>query len=247
MPNINRSSNFSHSFSNDVYHIEESQTEPKGGAPRFVKAMKDRIEQFKTITDGHGETIVCFSGDAFSPATLTPYTEGSEMPPILNMAQVDVAVIGNHELDRGIEVMKRRIDECNFPWLMSNIIDSKTNSIIGDVPMTHVIERAGIRVGFIGLGSQDWINTLSLPDRGRLVCKDFVFQATKLASHLRKNEHCQFVVALTHMGMDDDLHLAQNAAGVDLVLGGHDHTAVLDKRNGVYVVKSGTEFQVSLS
>lgn len=208
--------------------------------------MKDRIEQFKTITDGQGETIVCFSGDAFSPATLTPYTEGSEMPPILNMAQVDVAVLGNHELDRGLEVMKMRMSECNFPWLMSNIIDSKTNSIIGDVPMTHVIERAGIRVGFIGLGSQEWINTLSFPDRRRLICKDYVLQATKLALQLRKNEHCKLVVALTHMGMSDDLRLAEEAVGIDLVLGGHDHTAVRDKRNGVYVVKSGTEFQVWL-
>jgi 5'-nucleotidase / UDP-sugar diphosphatase len=34
------------------------------------------------------------------------------------------------------------------------------------------------------------------------------------------------VVALTHLGYLDDVKLAQNVAGIDLILGGHSHTVL---------------------
>ena len=44
---------------NDVYHIEERETEPVGGAARFVTA----INNMKDLNP-----LVLFSGDAFSPS-----------------------------------------------------------------------------------------------------------------------------------------------------------------------------------
>ncbi len=46
---------------NDVYNIEESKTEPKAGASRFLTAIKMfQIEE---------PCLVLFSGDAFSPSS----------------------------------------------------------------------------------------------------------------------------------------------------------------------------------
>ena len=44
---------------NDVYNIEEREVEPKGGAARFVTAIKNRSEL---------NPMVLFSGDAFAPS-----------------------------------------------------------------------------------------------------------------------------------------------------------------------------------
>lgn len=62
--------------------------EPVGGAARFVTAIQSEIKRHS------GPTLTLFSGDAFSPSPLTPFTNGDEIPPILNATCVDVACIG---------------------------------------------------------------------------------------------------------------------------------------------------------
>lgn len=71
-----------------MYNIDVAQREPVGGAARFVTAVNEAVASHR------GETMVLFSGDAFSPAPLTTITEGAEMPPILNATKIDVACIG---------------------------------------------------------------------------------------------------------------------------------------------------------
>ena len=41
----------------------------------------------------------------------------------------------------------------------------------------------------------------------------------------------------------NDIKLAKNVKGIDLILGGHDHLIVQEKVNDSVVVKSGTDFK----
>lgn len=41
---------------------------------------------------------------------------------------------------------------------------------------------------------------------------------------LRKDHGCDFIIALTHMMGYNDTKLAKSVKGIDLILGGHDHT-----------------------
>lgn len=72
-----------------MYNIEVSKSEPIGGAARFITTVKDQI----AAADG-ADTLVTFAGDAFSPAPLTYYTNGEEIPPVLNAAGVTVSCVG---------------------------------------------------------------------------------------------------------------------------------------------------------
>ena len=69
-------------------------------------------------------------------------------------------------------------------------------------------------------------------------------QGTRLAEELR-GKGCDFIIALTHMRVPNDLLLAENVRGVDLILGGHDHDYSVRRHGpgGVWVVKSGTDFR----
>lgn len=73
---------------NDVYNVAQGSSEPVGGAAGFVSAVQKELRIANT------DTLVVFSGDAFSPAPLTNYTNGEEIPPVLNAAHVDIACIG---------------------------------------------------------------------------------------------------------------------------------------------------------
>lgn len=157
-----------------------------------------------------------------------------------------VACIGNHELDNGIDVMKKRIAETNFPWLVSNMFDKATGRPIGDVQVTHIEERDGVKFGFMGLASLEWIVTLAKVEMDDLNYIDFIETADKLSKELR-DQGCDVIIAITHMMQPDDEKVARLAKDVDIVLAGHDHIVWKAKINGRWAIKAGTDFKVSLS
>jgi 2',3'-cyclic-nucleotide 2'-phosphodiesterase (5'-nucleotidase family) len=51
------------------------------------------------------------------------------------------------------------------------------------------------------------------------------------------------VIALTHMMKENDIKLADNVRGIDLILGGHDHLVVNVKVKESTIIKSGSDFE----
>lgn len=68
--------------------------------------------------------------------------------------------------------MKTLSDGCNFPWLLSNMV-GRQNKIPARGIRTHIMERHGLKIGFMGLAEQDWIATLSDPPED-IQYQDFV-------------------------------------------------------------------------
>eukprot|EP00330_Aristerostoma_sp_ATCC50986_P005806 CAMPEP_0114586418 /NCGR_PEP_ID=MMETSP0125-20121206/9652_1 /TAXON_ID=485358 ORGANISM="Aristerostoma sp., Strain ATCC 50986" /NCGR_SAMPLE_ID=MMETSP0125 /ASSEMBLY_ACC=CAM_ASM_000245 /LENGTH=212 /DNA_ID=CAMNT_0001781857 /DNA_START=62 /DNA_END=700 /DNA_ORIENTATION=- len=201
---------------NDVYTIEESKNEPVGGIARF----KTALNQFKDLNP-----LTLFSGDCFSPSTLTNVTKGTHMIYPLNSFGIDVACLGNHEFDLYLDVLKDNISKCNFPWLLSNVTDPDTKEPLGGGKAYYTLIKNKIKIGFMGLAEYDWFNLLPLtPDE--LVYEDFVECARRMTKFLREEEKCDIVIALTHMRNHNDEKLAQEFEDIDLILGGHDHVDV---------------------
>lgn len=70
--------------------------------------------------------LLLFSGDAYNPSLMSTLTKGKQMVPILNAMNVAVSCVGNHDFDFGVENMEKLNKECNFPWLMANVLDVNT-------------------------------------------------------------------------------------------------------------------------
>ncbi|XP_045455614.1 snake venom 5'-nucleotidase [Melitaea cinxia] len=219
---------------NDVYNIEQTtNTEPVGGALRFSTAVKALQ---------HLNPLVLFSGDAFSPSMLSTFTKGEQMVPVLNEIGTHCAVFGNHDFDFGLDVLSNLVAQCNFPWLMSNVIDNETGRPLGDGKITHALLCNGHKIGLIGLVEQEWLDTLATINPEEVTFIDFLQAGTKLASQL-KQEGCEYVIALTHMRTPNDIKLAEGDTDIDLILGGHDHVYEVLEINNKYIVKSGTDFR----
>ncbi|XP_026333731.1 snake venom 5'-nucleotidase-like isoform X2 [Hyposmocoma kahamanoa] len=219
---------------NDVYNIEQTtNTEPVGGALRFSTAVKAMQ---------HLNPLILFSGDAFSPSMLSTFTKGEQMVPVLNEIGTHCAVFGNHDFDFGLEVLSGLVAQCNFPWLMSNVIDNETGRPLGDGKITHAVMCNGHKIGLIGLVEQEWLDTLATINPEEVTFIDFLQAGSKLASQL-KQEGCEYVIALTHMRTPNDIKLAEGDTEIDLILGGHDHVYEVIEVNNKYIVKSGTDFR----
>ncbi len=77
------------------------------------------------------KAITLFSGDCFSPSTLTNIKGGEQMVYALNGIGIDCACYGNHEFDFEIEHTLKLAKSCNWPWLLGNIKYTLNNTFLG--------------------------------------------------------------------------------------------------------------------
>lgn len=174
------------------------------------------------------------------------------MVDVFRACKVDVACLGNHDLDFGVAQMEKLIEKTQpCPWLISNLFDKATNEPIGHL-REHFCKEIRIKdsdktlkVGFFGLMEFEWLCTLCPLVTEELEYREFVECAQKMSHLLREVHKCDLVVALTHMRVPNDRKLASLVPSVDFVLGGHDHSYVaeVDQKTGVFVIKSGTDFE----
>ncbi len=194
-------SSFSIVHFNDIYDIECSVDEESvGGAARFISAIEGLIAD--------RPSLVVFSGDALSPSLskilitliktvrhlysfvnlVSTVTKGKHMIDILNKCHLICACLGNHEFDFGLNNLKECVQNSNFPWLISNVIDSETKKPLGDVEDKKIVEINGVRIGFIALVEEDWTATLSAIDPDDIEYETYIDAGKRLANELR-NEH----------------------------------------------------------
>lgn len=220
-------------------------------------------------TDDDLRGLTLFSGDVFNPSIESSVTRGEHMIEVMNAMSIDCACLGNHDFDFGYPHLQKLMQQTNFPWTFTNIADvGHTDAERGHEedpqPNDRQVEGTlrswvrqvhGIRIGCIGLVERDWIATVpSFPPNFRY--RSMVQVAKMLSKELRDpsgKHRCDIVIALTHCRLPNDIDLAnalgatrdapENEHGVDLVLGGHDHTYYVGKGIDEYV---GEDWQTSL-
>lgn len=144
-------------------------------------------------------------------------------------AGVDAAVIGNHELDRGVVILKKKIEEnARFPLLSANITHSDvlaypliSPALIGDV--------AGARIGLIGLTSYQDSKKQHEDDPGFTLIPPLV-ALQQVASQLAP--HVDVILLLSHLGYQQDgvigdIEMANWLSELmvpAIVVGAHSHT-----------------------
>lgn len=93
---------------------------------------------------------------------------------------------GYHDLDNSIDVLTERIAETNFPWLLSNLDDRHTGKPLANCRRFHILQRAGLTIGFIGLASMEWISTLTHVSPDDIVYTSFTTAACNYSDILRR-------------------------------------------------------------
>jgi 5'-nucleotidase/UDP-sugar diphosphatase len=213
---------------NDVYAI--APIEGRGGLAR-VATLKQRVAAV-------GRTpLLIMAGDFLSPSVASSVFKGEQMVASLNAAGLDIATLGNHEFDFGLDILRQRIKESRFTWVNSNVVERNGQPMAGTVPYL-VREFSGVRVGFIGLCltteeiKRDNIGTLQLLDPYE--------SAAKYLAVLRQ-EKVDAIVAITHLTLAEDQVLVERFPEIDVVIGGHEHVPITLTQNRTLISKAGAE------
>jgi 5'-nucleotidase / UDP-sugar diphosphatase len=202
-----------------------------GGLAR-VATVKQRLS-----ANGH-PVLLLLAGDFLSPSVASSVFKGEQMVATLNAAGLDYATFGNHEFDFGIDVLKQRMAESSFTWVVSNVVDAKTGGPIGKAVPYAVRSIGGLKIGFIGL----CITTSSIVPtvRSQFRFSDPMAAAAKYLP-LLKRDGANVVVAITHLDFADDRVLAQKYPQIDVIVGGHEHYPLTATEGRTLVSKAGSD------
>ena len=156
----------------------------------------------------------------------------------MNALKYDAMTVGNHEYNFGLKVLRKAQSEAKFPWLSANTYRKGTD----ETYFTPYIlkEVNGVRVGVLGLTTPAIPNWENAENYEGMEFRNPVSEARKWVAILREKEHVDLVVIAVHMGIGVDLltgearpgeqpheneaiEIAQQVAGVDIILMGHTH------------------------
>ncbi|MFH1123267.1 MAG: 5'-nucleotidase C-terminal domain-containing protein [Pseudomonadota bacterium] len=152
-----------------------------------------------------------------------------------NAIGYDAIVLGNHEFDHPLSVLKEQMKMAKFPFLSANV---KTKEGLHLVQPYIVKAFDGFKVGILGLTTKE-TEVVGNPDHiSDLLFEDEVEVARGLVPELRKQ--ADLVIALVHMGIYESSQwgskrLASEVDGIDLIVDGHTHTRL----DSPIVVKMG--------
>ncbi|MBN1150366.1 bifunctional metallophosphatase/5'-nucleotidase [candidate division WOR-3 bacterium] len=206
-----------------------------GGFSR-ISSFKNNLES-DTALDG---VFLVSSGDDF----INPiYSVFSGQPEVrgMNLARYDVYCPGNHEFDNGTKMFSNAISEAEFEIVCANITfsDSALNEIVKDY---STFEIEGVKIGFFGLMTPDFFK-LTNPGDSQVFMTEDIFKVAERAVVELESLGCGAVIGVTHTGFRIDSLLAENVEGIDLIIGGHDHTQYYEYVNGVALVQNGAGSQ----
>lgn len=193
-----------------------------------------RAALIQSIRQENPNVLLLDAGDIFQGTPYFNYYGGELEFKLMSMMQYDLATIGNHDFDNGIEGLYAQLPHANFELVSANY-DFKNTVMNGHVKPYKVLDKDGIKVGVFGLG----IGLDGLVDKKNYketVYNDPLSVAQDMARILKQELKCDLVICLSHIGYkykDDpekicDTKLATLTKDIDLIIGGHTHT-FLDK------------------
>src|SRR5271166_1995387 len=216
-----------------------------GGFARLAPLIAAR----KAARQAQGPVLALDAGDYSMGTPFAAATRelGSELQLFFEMGY-DATTFGNHEWDFGPDGLGASIGVAASAGRVPAVVASNTDFSKDDPTLADlqhlardglirrylVIERGGIRFGIFGVLGKE--ATFYTDGAGAITFPDHIETAKEMVTVLREAEKVDVVICLSHGGVEkgkggrftdgDDVRLAKAVPGIDVVIGGHSHTAL---------------------
>ena len=194
--------------------------------------MIRRIEMLRQEREKHPDLLLFDSGDFFQGSAYFTMFKGEVEVGLMNRMGYDAVMIGNHEFDAGLEEMARIFRLANFPIVCANY-DFTGTPVEGLVKPYIIIKRNGVKIGVFGIGKK-MEGLVAAKNCVGVKYLDPAKVALETATMLKEEKKCDVVICISHLGWkvggDDDQYMVSHSRNIDLVLGGHSHTYLVEDR-----------------
>ena len=210
----------------DPFGPKHHRNANKGGIAR-------RAALIAQIRNENPNTLLLDAGDIFQGTPYFNYYEGELEFRLMSTLKYDVATLGNHDFDNGVEGLFKQLPHAKFDFVSANY-DFKNTVLDTHIKPYKVIVKDGIRIGVFGLGIEleGLVNKKNFKETTYL---DPIEIAQDITKELKEKEDCDLIICLSHLGYFyknnpdtiSDLNLAKATKDIDLIIGGHTHTFLL--------------------
>lgn len=202
-----------------------SRIEPLPPTDRTAPGMGGVVRRASYIDQVRSENEQVLLFDAGDFLQGTPYFnlfKGEVEIKAMNLMHYDAATLGNHEFDYGLAILEKVVRQAAFPIVSSNY-DFSGTALAGLVKPYLVLKKGKLRIGVIGIDVQPK-GLIAADNYNGMKFLDPEETANNLAEKLRREEKCDLIICLSHLGYSADVRLAESSRNIDLILGGHSHT-----------------------
>ncbi|MGM0841724.1 MAG: bifunctional metallophosphatase/5'-nucleotidase [Bacillota bacterium] len=211
-----------------------------------LKDIAKRATAIEHVRAENPEALLLDAGDVFSGTLYFNEFLGQADLEFMNYLGYDAMTFGNHEFDLGAspeghQALADFVKGAEFPFVSANVdftkdpkFDGLQNYEISEDPTDGEIyngivkEVDGEKVGIFGLTTEE---TPFISSTGDIEFQNYIDRATEMVEEF-EDQGINKIIALTHLGYDDslqydnDLELAKQVDGIDIIVGGHSHTAL---------------------
>lgn len=211
---------------NDIH----SRIEPfpnDGGRNANQGGMTKLASLVNKVRSDSDNVLLLDSGDFFQGTPYFNLYRGELELKLMSQMGYDASTLGNHEFDNGLEGILQQLEHAKFEILSSNYDFSDTILKEAFRPF-KIFKKSGIKIGVFALGIS-LEGLVGSKNYGKTKYLDPVEVAKEMIEELKRNR-CDLIICLSHLGYSyrsekiDDLKLASQVSGIDLILGGHTHT-----------------------
>jgi len=226
--------NDEHSTLMPIPFVDYSPDEPNptlGGFARLASKVNEIREQKAAVQ----EPVLLFSGGDIMGGSPFAWLILNEEAPEINLMHLigyDLMVVGNHEFDYGPDTFASYLKLAGYPEAHSKMQVISSNI---EIPEGHALNAAeikrtviyeldnGLRIGVFGLLGKDAVSVAPLAEP--ITFREQHETAREMVAELRA-QGVDVVIAVTHSGVPEDIDLANDVSGIDVIIGGHDHVAL---------------------
>ena len=211
----------------DPFPADHPRNPNMGGAARRASIIEQIRKEEKNV-------LLLDAGDIFQGTPYFNYYGGELEFKIMSMMQYDLATMGNHDFDNGLEGFYAQLPHAKFEFVSANY-DFKNTLLDAIVKPYKIFTKDSVKIGIFGLG----VELEGLVDKQNY--KETIYHnpievAKDVTKKLKEEEKCDLIICLSHLGFNNknepekpcDVKLAQETKDIDIIIGGHSHT-FLDK------------------
>ena len=175
-------------------------------------------------------TFILDTGDMFQGSELSVKTTGDALVPILNELNYDLYLPGNWEVIYYKAAMQHLLGSLNAPKICANMYHDLGDGKKGEFIFQpyHIWNVKGVKIGFIGY-TDPLVPIRQSPNYSKgIIYSKPEENISHYVDVLRNQEHCAYVIVIAHLGLSQQIYLANlpECKGVDYILGGDTHERV---------------------
>ena len=203
-----------------------------GGYAR-ISTLFSRVRE-----ERRGAVLALDNGDTIHGTFPAVESRGEDLAPILNRLAFD-GMTAHWEFAYGPKQFERIVGRLDYPMLAANCYREGSGELA--YPPYAVVERNDLKVGVIGIAATIVDKTMPASFSEGLRFTLGREELPGCIARLHSEERVDLVVVLSHLGYPQDLQLASDVDGIDVLLSGHTHNRVYEAAtvNGAVIIQSG--------